>query len=111
MSAQVLSERQADIIARQQQLDAMRAAREQDVATRTRIDQERTAAFNAAQQRRTALEKQKAKMKKKMKASQQAAEQAAAAAQAAQQQTQQMQQQTQQMQQQLQSEERRVGKE
>ena len=103
MSAQVLSERQADVIARQQQLDALRAAREQDVATRTRIDQERTAAFNAAQQRRAELEKQQAEMEQRMKAAQQAAEQAAASAQAAQQQTQQMQQQQQQMQQQMQA--------
>ncbi|HEX3059589.1 MAG TPA: hypothetical protein VHP62_09535, partial [Usitatibacter sp.] len=103
MTAQVLSERQADIIARQQQLDALRAAREQDVATRTRIDQERTAAFNAAQQRRAEMEAQQAEMEQRMKAAQQAAEQAVAAAQSAQQQTQQMQQQQQQMQQQLQA--------
>src|ERR1043166_7655277 len=105
MSAQVLSERQADIIARQQQLDAMRAAREQDVATRTRIDQERTAAFNAAQQRRADIEKQQAEMEQRMRAAEQAAEQAAAAAQSAQQQNQQMQQQMQQQQQQMQQQE------
>lgn len=109
MSAQVLSERQADIIARQQQLDALRAAREQDVATRTRIDQERTAAFNAAQQRRADMEKQQAEMEQRMKAAEQAAEQAAAAAQSAQQQTQQMQQQQQQMQQQLQAQQQQAA--
>lgn len=103
MSAQVLSERQADVIARQQQLDALRAAREQDVATRTRIDQERTAAFTAAQQRRAQMEAQQAQMQAQMQQAQQAAQQAAAAAQAAQQQTQQMQQQQQQMQQQMQA--------
>ncbi len=108
MSAQVLSERQADIIARQQQLDALRAAREQDVATRTRIDQERTAAFNAAQQRRADMEKQQAEMEQRMKAAEQAAEQAAAAAQSAQQQTQQMQQQQQQMQQQMQAQQQQM---
>ncbi|HEX3581408.1 MAG TPA: OmpA family protein, partial [Thermoanaerobaculia bacterium] len=66
------------------------------------IDQERTAAFNAAQQRRADMEKQQAEMEQRMKAAEQAAEQAAAAAQSAQQQTQQMQQQNQQMQQQTQ---------
>jgi outer membrane protein OmpA-like peptidoglycan-associated protein len=109
MTAQVLSERQADIIARQQQIDALRAAREEDVATRTRIDQERTAAFNAAQQRRADAEKQQAEMEQRMKAAEQAAEQAAAAAQAAQQQTQQMQQQQQQMQQQLQAQQQQAA--
>ena len=109
MTAQVLSERQADIIARQQQLDALRAAREQDVATRTRIDQERTAAFNAAQQRRADIETQQAEMEQRMKAAEQAAEQAAAAAQSAQQQTQQMQQQQQQMQQQLQAQQQQAA--
>jgi|GEM_PF-531106 len=108
MTAQVLSERQADIIARQQQLDALRAAREQDVATRTRIDQERTAAFNAAQQRRAQIEAQQAEMEQRMKAAEQAAEQAAAAAQSAQQQTQQMQQQQQQMQQQMQAQQQQA---
>ena len=109
MTTQVLSERQADVIARQQQLEAMRAAREQDVSTRTRIDQERTAAFNAAQQRRAEVERQQAEMEQRMRAAQQAAEQAAAAAQSAQQQTQQMQQQQQQMQQQMQAQQQQAA--
>jgi outer membrane protein OmpA-like peptidoglycan-associated protein len=109
MTAQVLSERQADIIARQQQIDALRAAREQDVATRTHIDEQRTAAFNAAQQRRAEVERQQAEMEQRMKAAEQAAEQAAAAAQAAQQQTQQMQQQQQQMQQQMQAQQQQAA--
>jgi outer membrane protein OmpA-like peptidoglycan-associated protein len=101
MSAQVLSERQADILARQQQLEMLRTAREQDVAARTRIDQERSAAITAAQQRRAQVEAQQQEMEQRMRAAQQAAEQAAAAAAAAQQQTQQLQQQQQQMQQQM----------
>jgi outer membrane protein OmpA-like peptidoglycan-associated protein len=109
MTTQVLSERQADVIARQQQLDAMRAAREQDVAARTHIDQERTAAFTAAQQRRAEAERQQAEMEQRMKAAEQAAEQAAAAAQAAQAQTQQMQQQQQQMQQQMQAQQQQAA--
>lgn len=102
MSAQVLSERQADVIARQQQLDALRSAREQDVATRTRIDQERTNAFNAAQQRRAQMEAQQAQMQAQMQQAQEAARQAAAAAQSAQQQAQSAQQQAQSAQQQAQ---------
>lgn len=108
MSTQVLSERQADIIARQQQIDALRAAREQDVATRTHTDQEHMAAFNAAQQRRADIEKQQAEMEQRMKAAEQAAEQAAATAHAAQQQTQQMQQQQEQMQQQMQAQQQQM---
>ena len=100
MSSQVLSERQADVIARQQQLEALRAAREQDVANRTRIDQDRTAAFHAAQERRAQAEAQQAQMQQQMQAAQQAAQQAAAAAQSAQQQAESAQQQAQQLQQQ-----------
>lgn len=103
MSAQVLSERQADILARQAQLEQLRAAREQDVAARTHIEQERSAAFNAAQQRRAQAEAQAQEMQKQMQAAQLAAQQAAAAAQAAQEQTQQMQQQMQATQQQMQA--------
>jgi len=107
MSAQVLSERQADILARQQQLEQLRAAREQDVATRTRMDQERAAAFRSAQERRAQAEAQQQQMQQQMQAAQQAAQQAAAAAestqhqaQATQEQAQQLQQQTTQLQQQ-----------
>ena len=100
MSTQVLSERQADILARQQQLEQLRAAREQDVAARTRTDQERAAAFHAAQERRAQAEAQQQQMQQQMQAAQQAAQQAAAAAQSAQQQAQAAQQQAQQLQQQ-----------
>ncbi|HEX7139891.1 MAG TPA: OmpA family protein [Vicinamibacterales bacterium] len=102
MSTQVLSERQADVIARQQQLEAFRAGREQDVATRTRIDQERTNAFNAAQERRAQIEAQQQQMQQQMLAAQQAAQQAAAAAESSQQQAQAAQQQAQAAQQQAQ---------
>jgi outer membrane protein OmpA-like peptidoglycan-associated protein len=102
MSTQVLSERQADILARQQQLEQLRAAREQDVATRTRIEQERSAAFTAAQQRRAQAEAQALQMQQQMQAAQQAAQEAALAAHAAQEQAQQSQQQAQAAQQQAQ---------
>lgn len=86
MNAVVLSERQADLIRRQQLLDQLRTAREQDVSQRNELRQRHENTITTAQQRRTEAEAQAQRNAAELQAAQQAAQQAAAAAQAAQQQ-------------------------
>jgi outer membrane protein OmpA-like peptidoglycan-associated protein len=95
MSAQVLSERQADLIRRQQLLDQLRTAREQDVAQRTQLRQQQETTIATAQQRRAEAEARAQENAAQLQAAQQAAQQAASAAQQAQQQAQAAQQQAQ----------------
>ncbi len=86
MPAELLSQRQAELIQRQQQLDAVRQEREADLAARTQLDQQRATAIDEAQHRRAGSEAQAQAMQQQMQQAQQAAAQAAEAAKAAQQQ-------------------------
>lgn len=96
----VLSQRQADLIQRQNVLEQLRAERQADVARRADIQRHHEAAVAAALQTRQQQEQQAQAMKAQMEAAQAAAQQAAAAAQSAQQQVQSTQQQLQTAQQQ-----------
>ena len=100
LDAAVLSQRQADLIRRQNELDQFRAERQQDVTRRTDIQRRHEQAVSAAQQQRMQAEQQAQAMKAQIEQAQQAAQQAAQAAQAAQQQVQSTQQQLQTMQEQ-----------
>lgn len=90
LTADVLAQRQQELIAQQQQLDALRREREADLTMRTQIDSKNQAAIAEAQQRRTqaeaqaqAMQQQQAAMQQQVQAAQQAAQQATAAAQQA----------------------------
>ena len=80
----VLSQRQADVLRRQNDLDQFRAEREADVARRADIQRRHEAAITSARAQRQAAEQQAQEMKAQIEAAQLAAQQAAAAAQAAQ---------------------------
>ncbi len=95
LAPDVLAQRQQELIAQQQQLDALRRERDADLSMRTRIDQQNQAAIAAAQQRRAQAEAQAQQMQQQIQQAQQAAQQATAAAQQAQQQAAQAQQQAQ----------------
>lgn len=89
ISAQVLQERQADLVARQTELESLKKERQADIARRAEIDQRNAAAIAEAQQKRQEAEAQAAQLKAQ-------AEQAAKQVEAAQQQLQAVQQQAQQ---------------
>ncbi len=103
MSADVLSQRQADLIRRQAQLDQLRRDRQEDINRRADIDRQAQTAILDAQHRRAdaeaqaqALRQQAAEAQQAAVAAKQAAEQAQQQAQAAQQQASAAQQQIQQ---------------
>ncbi len=86
LTADVLAGRQQELIAQQQQLDALRREREADLTMRTQSDQQNQSAIVAAQQRRSQAEAQAQAMQQQVQLAQQAAQQATTAAQLAQQQ-------------------------
>jgi outer membrane protein OmpA-like peptidoglycan-associated protein len=85
----ILSQRQADVLRRQNELEAFRSERQGDVTRRADIQRRHEAAVNSALQQRAAAEQQAQQMRAQLEAAQAAAQQAAQAAQAAQQQAQQ----------------------
>lgn len=91
LSSDVLSQRQADILARQQQLDALRQSLEREAATRAQMAQQQQQAIEAAQQRRAEAEAEQAKLRQQAEAATQQAQQALAAAEQARSATQQVQ--------------------
>jgi outer membrane protein OmpA-like peptidoglycan-associated protein len=90
--APVLAERQADLAARQAELDRLRQDREQDLAHRGDADRQQQAAINEAVHRRQESEAQAQAMQQQVQAAQQAAQQAQQQAQQAAQQAQEAQQ-------------------
>jgi outer membrane protein OmpA-like peptidoglycan-associated protein len=103
LTAEVLSQRQADLLARQAEYESMRRELEADAAQRAAIDQQEAAAIADAQRRRQDQEAAAAELRRQTEAAQRQAQEAEAAAQAAQQQAQEAQQQAQTAQQQAQS--------
>lgn len=76
MSAAVLSERQADLIRRQADLDALRAARQADIDARADLDRRANEAIVAAQQRRQAADAEAQRLQQQALEAQQQAQQA-----------------------------------
>jgi outer membrane protein OmpA-like peptidoglycan-associated protein len=93
IDASILTQRQADVLRRQSELEAFRSERQDDVNRRADIQRRHEAAVSATLQQRSAAEQQAQQMRAQIEAAQAAAQQAAQAAQAAQQQAAQMQQQ------------------
>ena len=110
LDAAILSQRQADLIARQNALEQFRTEREAVVARRADIQRRHEAAVAAAMQQRQQAEQQAQQMRQQIEAAQAAAQQAAAAAQSAQQQVQSTQQQLKTVQQQAQQQEAEPAK-
>ncbi len=103
LDATILSQRQADIIRRQNEIEQFRAERQADVARRADIQRRHETAVASAMQTRAQAEQQAQVMKQQLEAAQAAAQQAAQAAQSAQQQAQTAQQQAQSTQAQMQT--------
>lgn len=110
LNATILSQRQADLIARQNALEQFRTDRQADVTRRADIQRRHEAAVAAAMQQRQQAEQQAQAMRQQIEAAQAAAQQAAAAAQSAQQQVQSTQQQLQTVQQQAQQQQAEAEK-
>ena len=104
IDAGVLSQRQADVIRRQNELEQFRVERQSDVTRRADIQRRHEAAIGSAMQSRQQAEQQAQAMRQQIEAAQAAAAQAAQAAQSAQQQVQTIQQQAAQQAQQQQAE-------
>jgi outer membrane protein OmpA-like peptidoglycan-associated protein len=83
LSTDVLSQRQADILSRQQQLDALRQSLESDTATRTERDRQQHEAVAAALARRQQADAEAAALRQKAEAAEQQAQAAQAEAQQA----------------------------
>jgi outer membrane protein OmpA-like peptidoglycan-associated protein len=117
MTPQVLSERQAELIRRQNEMEQYRAEREANAARRAEVERNQQTAVSDAIRRREASEAQAADLRRQAEEAQRQAQESSAAAvqaqqqaaneraqrEAAQQQLQQVQQQTQQLQQQTQA--------
>lgn len=88
MSAEILSQRQADLLSRQAELDAFRKEREVDIAQRATIDQQQLASIAETQHRRQEQEAQAAELRRQAEEAQRQAQVAQEQAQAAQQQAQ-----------------------
>lgn len=87
MTTDLLAQRQAELIQRQQLLDALRQEREANLAARTQLEQQRNASITEAQHRRAETEAQAQAMQQQVQQAQAAAQKASDAAKAAQQQT------------------------
>ena len=98
VNAQILSERQAQLINLQTQLDQMRREHQEDINARNALNEQRQALINDAQTKRQQAEAQAQELRQRAEQAQQQAQAAQQQAQAAQQQAQQAQQQMQQMQ-------------
>jgi len=83
LSADVLSQRQADILARQQQLDTLRQSLEAEAATRAQRDKQEQEAIAAAQARRQQADAEAAALRAQAENAAQQAQAAQAAAQQA----------------------------
>ncbi len=83
LSSDVLAQRQADILSRQQQLDALRQSLESDAALQTQRDRQRHEAVAAAQARRQQADAEAAALRQKAEAAEQQAQAAQAQAQQA----------------------------
>lgn len=95
LTAEVLSQRQADLLTRQAEYESMRRELEADAAQRATLDQQQSAAIADAQRRRQEQEAAAAELRRQTEAAQRQAQEAEAAAQAAQQQAQEAHQQAQ----------------
>jgi outer membrane protein OmpA-like peptidoglycan-associated protein len=87
MTTDLLAQRQAELIQRQQLLDALRQEREANLTARTQLEQQRSASLAEAQHRRAETEAQAQAMQQQVQQAQAAAQKASDAAKAAQQQT------------------------
>jgi outer membrane protein OmpA-like peptidoglycan-associated protein len=88
LTAEVLSQRQADLLARQAEFESMRRELEADAAQRAALDQQQAAAIADAQRHRQDQETAAAELRRQTEAAQRQAQEAQAAAQAAQEQAQ-----------------------
>ena len=89
MTPQVLSERQADLISRQQQLEQFRSERQDDINKRNEMARQQQASMEAAQRTRTDREARERALREEADAARQRAEAAQQQTQVAQQQAQQ----------------------
>jgi len=94
-NAQVLADRQADLIARQQELDQLRKEREADIVARNAVEQQHQNAITELTNKRQAAEAQAQQLQQQVVAAEAAAQKASEAAQQAQTQATQAQQQQQ----------------
>jgi outer membrane protein OmpA-like peptidoglycan-associated protein len=95
LTAEVLSQRQADLLARQAEFESMRRELEADAAQRAALDQQQATAIADAQRHRQDQETAAAELRRQTEAAQRQAQEAQAAAQAALEQAQAAQQQAQ----------------